>query len=56
MQALLAPLKELAEYEEVYKKKRRHRGVVDLLQWFSENTFDVFAKRWVFLQTHRSFE
>ena len=51
MQAFIAPLAELAEYQEILQKRRKEKGILQIA-----NTFDVCAWRWFFLQDHRFFQ
>ena len=47
MQALIAPLAELAEFESVQKICRTKKGIVQFAGCeFSENTYDVCTQRW----------
>ena len=58
MQAFIAPLAGLAEYQEILQKRRKEKGNLQVAGWvqFTKNTFDVCAWRWFFLQDHRFFQ
>ena len=58
MQAFIAPLAGLAEYQEILQKRRKEKGILldRRLCQFHKNTFDVCAWRWFFLQDHRFFQ
>ena len=57
MQAFIAPLAELAEYQEILQKRRKKRGFCrSQAVSIHKNTFDVCAWRWFFLQDHRFFQ
>ena len=48
MQAFIAPLAELAEYQEILQKRRKEKGILQIagcVNW-----------RWFFLQDHRFFQ
>ncbi len=51
MQAFLAPLAELAEYKEIFGRRKKNSGSsADYrLRQFPENTFDVCTERWLLL-------
>ena len=51
MQAFIAPLVELAEYQEILQKRKRRTGISanSRLCQFTKNTFDVCTWRWLFL-------
>ena len=58
MQAFIAPLAELAEYQEILQKRRKEKGILQIAGCVNsqKNTFDVCAWRWFFLQDHRFFQ
>ena len=57
MQAFIAPLAGLAEYQEILQKRRKEKGILQIAGCVnSQNTFDVCAWRWFFLQDHRFFQ
>ena len=51
MQALIAPLKELAEYDEIRKVTRQGKGTVALSG--PETSYDLRTQRWPEIQGHR---
>ena len=48
MQFFAGPLKELAEYEEIQKKRTEKQGMIQISGCVTsqKNTFDVCAGRW----------
>ena len=54
MQALIAPLKELAEYDEIRKVTRQGKGTVALSGCVdSQTSYDLRTQRWPEIQGHR---
>lgn len=55
MQALIAPLKELAEYDEIRKVTRQGKGTVALSGCVElpETSYDLRTQRWPEIQGHR---
>ena len=51
MQAFIAPLAGLAEYQEILQKRRKEKGILQIAGCVNsrKNTFDVCAWRWIFL-------
>ncbi len=58
MKALTEPLRELAEFEDIYKKRKENPGMIRIsgCVTYSENTFYVRTWRWLRLQSHRLFQ
>ncbi len=47
MQALISPLSELAEFGELYQKRKGGDDTGLRMREFPENTYDVCTERWL---------
>ena len=58
MQAFIAPLAGLAEYQEILQKRRKEKGILQIAGCVnSQKTHLMYALwRWFFLQDHRFFQ
>lgn len=58
MKALTEPLRELAEFEDIYKKRKENPGMIRISGCVtSQKTHFMYALgRWLRLQSHRLFQ